>query len=796
MPHASRHAGVRLAAAALFAFAALAARQAAPAGAEDVLRGYDTYLGMRAESPYAEADWSHLGPTNISGRAVDVDVADQDGRRRIYAAYATSGVWASDDHGRTWSPVFEHQASTSIGDIAVAPSDPDTIWVGTGESNIYRGSMAGVGVYRSTDAGRTWAHRGLTDTHTIGRIAVHPTDADIVYVAASGHEWTDNDMRGVFKTTDGGGSWSRVLYESPRTGAIDLVMDPRDPDTLYAALWQRVRRKWSDPRVEPGYAETGIFKTTDAGRTWTPINAGLPPADVRGRIGLDISRARPDTLYAVVDNHTIRRPAEPGEMDAYGRPFPAGGGLITGADLYRSDDGGASWRRTSRGDEATAADMDSFFGTYGWVFSKVRVDPTDADTVYILGVPLALSRDGGRTFTRVVGMSTSNADGSDTGPIHFDHHGLWIDPANPSVLYSANDGGLYASEDAGRTWTYAVTAGGTQFYTLALDASAPTWAYGSVQDYGSRRGRVIVRADRSAMAVPFEPAPGGEATYHAIDPGNPDLVYSHRFYGRFMRTDMAAYPERDGAARWNTVRVGPDDPALRAQWLAPILMSPHDAATLYAGYQFVYRSRSRGEAWTRISPVLTGDDPAKIGVNPFAIPYQTISALAESPLVAGLLYAGTDDGRLQVTENGGEQWRDASAGLPAPAWVSRVVPSAHEADTVFVAQRGREDDDFAPYLSRSADRGRTFRSIVGNIPSGPVNVIREDPRMPRVLYAGTDFGVYVTVDGGNQWHVLGSNLPSVQVSDLQYDRRNQVIVIATYGRGLWAFDGCRVVSCR
>ncbi len=475
--------------------------------AADLRQGYDEYAARRRISPSAFLSWSHLGPTNLSGRSTDVAVAEVDGRRRIYVGYATSGVWRSDDNGTTWRAVFENEASTSIGDLAVAPSRPDTIWVGTGESNIYRASMPGVGVYKSTDGGLHWQHMGLDDTQTIARIVVHPSNPDVVYVAASGHEWTDNDARGVYKTTDGGRTWTRVLFASPRTGAIDLVMDPRDPDTLYAALWQRIRRKWSDPRVEPGYRESAVVKTTDGGRTWTDASHGLPaPAD-RGRIGLDISRSHPDTLYAFVDNYHVRRRANPGERDVYGRSIAPGQGLLTGADVYRSDDAGRTWRRTSRADAATRRTLDHQSETFGWVFGQIRVDPTDADVVYILGVPLSVSHDGGRSFTEIEGPTRSNVDGRPTGRLHHDHHGLWIDPDDPAVLYDCNDGGFYTSSDAGRTWDYAVSAGGVEFYDVALDTSTPAWAYGF--DPGSGQLARSRHAGAGGVRVRGRGLPGG-----------------------------------------------------------------------------------------------------------------------------------------------------------------------------------------------------------------------------------------------------------------------------------------------
>src|SRR3954454_8449518 len=414
--------GIALIAAAggVFALATGAASQSSKRADADYLRSaYDTYRAMASSSPYSSIPWQYLGPTNISGRATDIAVADTRSGRRIYAGYATGGVWESDDNGGSWRAIFDDAASTSIGDLAVAPSNPDILWVGTGESNIFRASMPGVGVYKSTDGGRTFAHMGLSDTQTIGRIVVHPATPDTVYVAASGHEWTDNQNRGVFKTTDGGRTWKKVFYRSPRTGAIDLVMDPSAPDTLYVAMWQRIRRKWSDPRVEPGSSESGIWKTTDGGNTWSEVDSGLPLPEFRGRIGLDISRSNAKVLYAFVDNYEPGAVAKQGERDSYQRPILEA--RIKGAEIYRTDDKGARWRKVS----PTNAFMSGHSGTYGWVFGQIRVDPSDDRTIYTLGLGLNVSHDGGRTFAALKVP-------------HGDHHGLWIDPANPSTLYNAN----------------------------------------------------------------------------------------------------------------------------------------------------------------------------------------------------------------------------------------------------------------------------------------------------------------------------------------------------------------------
>lgn len=782
------------------------AQAPAKTDAEYLRKAYDAYRSMVQSSPSRGVSWQYLGPTNISGRATDIAVTDRGASRRIYVGYATSGVWKTDDDGATWQPVFEDQATTSIGDIAVAPSNPDIVWIGTGEANLFRASMPGVGVYKSTDGGKTFVHGGLTDTQTIARIVVHPSNPNVVYVAASGHAWTENETRGVFKTSDGGRTWTKVLYRNAGTGAIDLAMDPSDPNTLYAATWQRTRRKWSDPRVEPGFVESGIWKTTDAGKTWNQINEGLPAAQFRGRIGIDVARSNPNVLYAFVDNYEEGRAAREGERDAYGRPiFEA---RIKSAEIYRTEDKGKTWRKVSERNEF----MLNHSATYGWVFGQLRVDPTDENTIYTLGLGLNVSRDAAKTFTSLRGM-------------HGDHHGLWIDPKKPTTIYNANDGGFYSSGDAGKTWKFAVSAGGAQFYNVTLDASTPPWSYGSIQDHGSRRGKVDLSAGRDKIpAQAWVAAPGGEGSFQAIDPANADVVFSHGFYGNFTRTNQAEVAAAAAAARGRGAESGQStggggggagggggrgrgragvtsirppvkdgEEELRAQWMAPIVASTHEPGVIYAGYQFVYRSPDRGATWERISPDLTSNNSSQMLLRSSnAIPYQTITALAESSRKKGLLYAGTDDGKLHVKLNDGSTWTDLTGAVPTRKWYSRVVPSMHAEGTVYVTQRGREDDDFGVYVYKSTDYGKTFTSLASNVPAGSVNVIAEDPRDPDTLYLGTDFGAFVSTNGGRQWQVLGGGLPSVQVSDLAYQARDHVIVISTYGRGMYALDAQKI----
>ncbi len=740
------------------------------------LKGFETHLEMTRSSPFAKLTWSHIGPVNISGRSTDIAVVTPKGKNyTIYVATASGGLWKTVNEGTTWEPVFEQAPSTSIGDVAISPSNPEIVWVGTGEANIFRSSQAGCGIYKSIDGGKSWQHMGLTDTYTIARILVHPQNPDVVYVAASGHEWTDNSERGVYKTVDGGKTWEKVLFISSRTGAIDLVMDPTQPDTLYAATWQRIRLKWNDPRNFTGYSESGIYKTTDGGKTWMPINTGLPEPRFRGRIGLDICLKKPQVLYALVDNYEIARDATQEErIDGYGLPSS---GIIKGATVYRSDDGGENWTLVAPTTPEMKSYLERHSGTYGWVFGQIRVDPNDENTVYILGVPLSVSKDGGKTFRQLRGM-------------HVDHHGLWIDPDNSDYLVNVNDGGIVISYDGGKNWRqFTHNLPVCQFFNIAYDMDTPFRVYGSMQDHGSFRAQVVRKRNRwtgevlpGFEAMEFEPAPGGEGCSHAIDPTNPNIVYSASFYGRIQRTDLRL--QQREATKSLYLRTLPGEPPLRGQWIAPILISPHHHETIYWGMQYLFRSANRGDIWERISPDLTYNNPAEMG----DIPYHTIFTIAESPLRPGLIYVGTDDGKVHVTKDGGKTWQEIMAGLPYQKWVSRIVASAFDIGTVYMTQNGKRDDDFTPYIWKSTDFGKTWTSIVGNIPLGPVNVIREDPVDKNILYVGTDIGVYVTKDGGKSWSVMGGNLPSTYVHDLIIHPRDNILVIATHGRGMWALD--------
>ena len=721
--------------------------------AETRLEWYKQHMELRETSPYKNLLWRHIGPTHMSGRVTDI-AKPLDQPHSFYVASASGGVWKTENRGTTWKPIFDDAPSGSVGAIAVDPSNSDIVWVGLGESNILRSSMAGTGVYRSNDAGKTWTHCGLPDSHHIARIIVHPSDSKTVFVAVGGHEYSENENRGIYKTTDGGESWKKVLYENQLTGANDLAIDPSDPNVLYATMWYRIRRAWSDPVPGPG---GGVYKSTDGGDTWNRLTEGLPPQDKCGRAGIAISKKDPKTVYALIDSHEVARKAREGERDAYGRQRKD---VVRGAVVYRSNDAGKTWKQSSKNNRS----MQRLFSTYGWFFSQIRVDPNDTETVYILGIPLMKSTDGGKAFKPLA-----------YSKLHGDHHALWIDPADSSHLISGNDGGINISYDGGTTWQDLGNLPIVQFYNVAVDNAKPFNVYGSVQDNMSWKGPSNHRPGFNEE-INWKRIPGGEASYIQLDPDDENTLYSESFYGAIMRSDLS-----NGRTKNIKPRPESDEPRLRGQWLAPFQLSEHDSKVVYHGMQYVYRSKNRGDDWERISPDLTNNDEDKQGNISFA----TITSLSESPVKFGLLYAGTDDGRLHVTRDEGKNWKEILDGLPTDKWISRVVASRYDEATVYVTQNGKREDDFQVYVYRSTDYGDSWTDISAGIPGGPINVIKEDPNQAGVLYVGSDMGVYVSTDNGKSWNILGSRLPNTFVHDLVVHPRDKKLVIATHGRGMF-----------
>ena len=735
---------------------------------QEKLKMYQSHEDMRDSSAFGELHWQFIGPTNISGRCTDVEAIGPKGQNyTIWVATASGGVWKSINEGVTFESVFEHQGTSTIGDLATSPSDPEIVWVGTGEANIFRSSNPGCGVWKTTDGGETWAHMGLEETFTISRILVHPENPDIVYVAASGHEWTQNKERGLYKTTNGGKSWEKILYKGPESGVNDLVMDPRDPEVLYATTWQRTRLKWNDPRTYASHKNNGLWKTTDGGRNWKRLTAGLPASKYMGRTGIDLARSNPDVLYAFVDDYEIAYKAEEGELDSYGRPKED---VIKGATLYRSDDAGENWKQVSGLTEETKKYMSGHSGTYGWVFGQVRVDPNDENRVYTLGLWINISTNAGATFTPI------------RGKIHADQHGMWIDPDNSNYILAAHDGGISVSYDMGENWRNLIKELPlAQFYNVEIDNSDPFRVFGSIQDHHSFYSEVDLSRGRDRLRpTEWEYTLGAEGSTHVVDPRDNNSIFASLFYGKLARATVKGYPDD---MEWVLPETFPEEPDFRGQWMAPTLLSNHNPDIVYHGVQHVLKSIDKGGTWDQISPDLTYNDPEKQG----DISYQTITALVESPFNSRLLYAGTDDGRLWRTKDGGLSWEDIR-NEPLPVrWISRIVASRYDFGTVYVTQTGRRDDDAAVYIWRSTDYGSTWEDISANIPAGPVNVIREDPEKKDILYLGTDVGVYVSLDKGKSWEVLG-DLPCTYVHDLAIHPRENMIIAATHGRGMFVLD--------
>jgi photosystem II stability/assembly factor-like uncharacterized protein len=699
-----------------------------------------------------EFAWRPIGPAVTSGRVVDLAVAEGPESRvgdrlgkLMYAASASGGVWKSTNAGTTWEPVFDKQTTSSIGDIALAPSNPEIVWVGTGEANNQRSSSWGDGVYKSENGGKTWTNMGLKTSQHIGRIIVHPTNPNIVFVAAVGPLWADGGERGLFKTTDGGKTWTNVLKISEHTGVTDVIMDPTDPNTIYAAAFQRQRKAYS---FIGGGPESGIYKSIDGGATWTKLTEGLPKGDI-GRIGLDVSRSQPRTVYATLETKT--------------------------PEVYRSDDYGASWRKTG-----------TYF-EYPWYMSQIRVDPKNPDRVYLLGVPIFVSEDGG---------ATSKATATSA---HVDYHAMWIDPVDPDHFVVGNDGGVYISHDRGQTTDFVSNLPIAQYYAIDLDNREPFYyVYGGLQDNSSWAGPSQTRNRQGITNSDWYVTVGGDGFYSAVDPTDPNVVYAESQNGGIIRYDVKTGEQKSIQPQ---PKFGQQN--LRWNWSAPIIVSPHDHNTLYFGANYLFRSPNRGDSWEQLGGDLTRQlDRDKLPImgklwtkdavawHAGTADFGNISTIDESPIRKGLLYAGTDDGLIQVSRDGGTTWTkiDKFPGIPDMTYVSRVVASNHDEGTVYATFDGHRSNDFKPYVLKSTDYGKTWRSIAANLPVSSVQVIREHPRTPSLLFVGNEIGAYYSGNGGDTWSRLQYNLPTVPVHDIRVHPRENDLVIGTHGRGIYIID--------
>jgi photosystem II stability/assembly factor-like uncharacterized protein len=696
----------------------------------------------------ADLDVRNIGPAVMSGRISDIAVApERPGVRLgrvIYVASAGGGVWKTVNGGKTWAPVFEREGSGSTGAVAVAPSNAEIVWVGSGESNNLRSSSWGDGIYKSIDGGSTWSHMGLRQSQHIGRIIIHPTNPDIVYVAAGGPLWTSGGERGVFKTTDGGRGWRNVKSLGPNTGFTDIAFDPSNPDILYAAAYQRERKAYS---FVAGGPESGIWKSTDAGATWTQLTNGLPRGD-KGRIGLSVARSQPNTVYAVI------------HADSGG--------------VFRTDDGGATWRRTSS------------ISSIPWFFGQIRVDPTNVERVYFLGQNLQVSDDGGRQFRTIAGNT------------HADHHAMWIDPNDSNYLLIGNDGGFFTSYDRGASWDFALNLPVSTFYAIAVDMREPFyWVYGGLQDNGSWGAPAQTRQRSGITNAHWYRAGGGDGFFAAIDPTDPNVVYVESQNGALRRVD--ALTEEGKAIRPTQP---PGEPALRYNWSAPLLISPHDHNTLYFGANYLFRSTNRGDSWDRLGgdltrqlnrdtlPIMGFRTAGGLGRHDGTAAFGNLSTLDESRVRQGLLWSGSDDGLVHVSRDGGRTWTkfDRFPGVPELTYVSRVIASQHAEGTAYATFDGHRSNDFKPYVLKTTNYGQSWTSIAANLPqNSSVQVIREHHRNPNLLFVGTEHGVWVTANGGQQWAEL-PGLPTVAVHDLVIHPRENDLVVGTHGRGIWVLD--------
>jgi len=708
---------------------------------------------MNETSAAANLSWRSIGPANMGGRVADVEGVPGD-PNIVYVATGAGGIFKTTNGGMNWTPIFDRQTSISIGDIALEPGNPDVIWVGTGESNVRNSVSFGDGVYKSTDGGKTWKNMGLRDTNTISKIVINPRNPDIAYVAAVGHTWGANEERGVFMTTDGGKTWTKTLYIDQFHGASDLAIDPQNPNILYAGMWRFERKPWT---FTSGDELGGVFRSVDGGRTWNKIDKGLPK--LIGRIGLSVAASNPNVVYAMLESKD--------------------------GTLYRSDNKGETFQQVNKNQNIVQR---------GFYYTRVRVDPTNEDKVYAVSSPLFVSSDGGKNFTRI------------SPNTHIDYHALWIDPTNPKHMWQGQDGGVAMTND-GKSWEYINNLPIGQFYQVFADNREPFYNLtGGLQDNGTWTGPSRNREPAGIMNDDWRMISFGDGFYAIANSDNPDVYLTESQGGSVVKTDMRNR-EQQSVVPYFGVGGAAENDKYRFNWNAPLILSPHDKNTVYLGGSVVFKSTDFGKTWTAISPDLTTNNRARLKdaggpvftENTSAEAFETVISLAESPLDAQMIWAGTDDGNLQVTSDEGKTWTNLSKNvpkMPADSSVSHIELSRVSAKTAYVAFDRHKFDDYKPYIFKTTDGGKSFMNITGNLPEKSyVHVVTEDRRNPNLLYAGTELGLYATYDGGKNWLELNmKNLPRVAVHDVQIHPRDNDLILATHGRSLWVFDDAAPVQ--
>ncbi len=694
---------------------------------------------------------------------------DEANRYTWYVAARAGGVWKTINNGTTFECISDALGTNSIGVIEVAPSDPNLLWIGTGEAFNARSSYAGNGIYKSTDGGKTWHDKGLKDSHHINRILIHPKNPDIVYVAVMGHLFSENPERGVFKTTNGGDSWERILFINTRIGVIDLCMNLQNPEILYAAAYDKERSAWN---YEPGGPGSRIYKTTNGGGNWKMLTNGLPQGDL-GRIGIDIHRANPDILYAVIQNLNPDPSFDSTRLRTFNANADNTYDALIGGEVYRSDNGGELWRKVSD-------DKTDVSGKAGYSFNQLYADPINPDHVYIVGVSMLYSHDGGKTWP--MGWRDRNRFRSNFGDVR----SFWIDPNDNRHMLLGSDGGIYSSWDNGLTMNHYYHLPTEEVYHVEVDYAVPYNIYVGLQDHETWKGP----SNSWSGSVGFEEwvvTGMWDGMYTRVDPENNRWLYCTTQFGSHLRVDQIE------GTRVSILPKQPEGEApYRYTWVTPIELSPHNPAILYTGGEHLLRSFNRGDSWEEISPDLTTNNPARINGKGH-IQFCTITTIAESPLKAGVIWVGTDDGKVQLTLNHGATWLDCTpalvmAGAPEETWVSRVIASAHLPGTAYVAKSGFHDDIFKPFVYVTRDFGKSWQEITAGLPESTVSVMREDLRNGSLLYAGTDIGVFISLDQGASWLSFAQNMPQVPVRELLVHPRDLDLVVGTYGRGTFVTD--------
>lgn len=800
----------------------LQAQDIKPTSEKALQESIEKHKQMLSSTPLKNFKAKNVGPTNMSGRIVDIEVAND--IHTFYVAAASGGVWKTEDNGQSFSPIFDHQGALGIGAMALSPSDNNILWVGTGENNSSRSTYAGSGVYKSTDAGKTWQQMGLPFSHHTGQIQIHPTNPDIVWVGVIGSLYSKNKERGLYKTVDGGKTWKKVLYIDESTGVIDIKINPSNPDILLASSWERYRQAHDFIGNGDGSA---IWRSEDGGDTWKKAVAGFPQDEFVGRIGFDFSQSNPSIVYALLDNQgKSDKPTEAprprqnqqqeenpikfedfksmsveqalalddkklnsflrrsqfstkytapeikrqlklgkittaqianymgGSVDASAAMF---GAPIKGAEVYRSEDTGKSWKKVSE------SDISRLYNSYGYYFGEVRVNTQDENEIFVLGVPLLVSRDGGKNFSRTDSI----------GDPHSDHQSMWINPKDSKHILLGNDGGLYRSYGGGSRWDHLNTQMPiSQFYSIMVDQATPYNIYGGMQDNGVWFGK-----STNQPSDLWESLMGGDGMVVAVDTRDNNIVYTGFQFGTYFRINKVT-GERGRITPGHDIGNAPN----RWNWRTPARLSKHNQDIVYMGSQYVYRSLDQGRTWATISPDLTKNQ--KSGNVPFA----TLSVIEESPLEFGTLYAGSDDGNVWITRNGGGSWTSLNAGLPQDRWISSITPSRFEEGVVYVSLNGYRYDEFTTMIFKSKDYGKTWTSVKGNLPDESTNILIEDHINPSILYLGTDHGLYVTMDGGSNWNLFQGEIPNVAIYDMVIQERENHLIVGSHGRSVYVIE--------